>query len=304
MGHDGGGGEAIKFVPHVNVEANLFTEGIIVEPYMEEGDDLDKEIEAMFMMRNMTSPFQRKKSAHTTCEEADLYPLAKDAVEVANGILEHKQFVPKLIQRMQDIERTIQVDRSPFLPIYKNIRNAQGSRLLSSWTINTQVYDDDINYLGPMTMAPYAFFSRIFYEACLVFFTLSLLSFIFQYVSKWTAFLEHKLMDCFRRTWAFVRGRQRYEPVHDNDDDTDVADDDSLTDKIMGSRLKSVNGNKADSKDVPEIELTLFSDEIHHPTRSSTQRRKSLAERIMGSPRLQTPNDNRNMVEVKNLSEI
>jgi hypothetical protein len=237
-----------------------------------------QEIEAIFMMRNMTSLFQRKKSAHTTCEEADLYPLAKDAVEVANGILEHKQFVPKLIQRMQDIERTITVDESPFLTIYKNIRNAQDSRLLSSWTINTQVYDDDINYLGPMAMAPSSFFSRILYEACLIFSILSLLSFIFHYVSKWTAGLERKLMDCFRRTWAFVRGRQRYEPVHDTDDDTDATDDDSLTDKIRGSRLQSAPRNKAEPNNIPEIELAFahsFSDEIHHPTRSSTQRRNA-----------------------------
>jgi hypothetical protein len=232
--------------------------------------------------------------------------LAKDAVEVANGILEHKQFVPKLIQRMQDIERTIKVDQSPF-------RNAQDSRLLSSWTINTQVYDDDINYLGPIAMAPYVFFSRIFNEACLIFLALSLLSFLIQYLSKWTAGLEQKMLYCFRRTLAFLRGRQRYDPVHDNnDDDTDAADndDDSLTDKIMGSpRLQSVfNRNKADPTHIPEIELAFshsFSDKIHHPsTRSITQRRNSLSERIMDSPRLQTLNANRNKFEFKNLSEI
>ena len=121
------------------------------------------------MVRNMTI-FQRKRAIpETTCQEADLYPLAKDAVLLATSIFQHPDFVANLVGAIEQLEIkegvTISSEEtgskvknhadmdshyptSPFAAVYQHLGNQQSSRVLSSWPVGTQVYDSSKSLAG------------------------------------------------------------------------------------------------------------------------------------------------------------
>jgi hypothetical protein len=149
--------------PHATVRRALMS--------VEKPRELLQEVGVLW--QNLTQPFRKPKQAFT-CNPSDLYPLAKDAVELANGILEHPKFGKRLIENM---------------PPYRK------ARVVSSWTIGTQVYDDKINYYGHIATTPYLFIFRVLYETSIVFFFLSLCSCLiqcFQTYRHWCGALRRK----------------------------------------------------------------------------------------------------------------
>jgi hypothetical protein len=96
------------------------------------------------MVRNMTI-FQRARTApESTCNESDLYRLAKDAVMLATSVFQQPDFVLILIDTVEELEAAdaaLTKDDSPFLPVYERARNIRASHLVSAWTVGTQIYD-------------------------------------------------------------------------------------------------------------------------------------------------------------------
>jgi hypothetical protein len=73
----------------------------------------------------LSRPFRGVPPAtHSTCDPFVLFPLAKDAVELADGILKHPAFGDYLAQ---------------------GLTNCSNAKVVSSWTTGVQVYDDAIN---------------------------------------------------------------------------------------------------------------------------------------------------------------
>jgi hypothetical protein len=185
---------------------------------------------------DFTFPFRLPKQEFT-CNPSDLYPLAKDAVELANGILEHEGFGERLAESM---------------PSYHT------ARVISSWTIGTQVYDGNVNYLGPIAMTPYLFLLRILYEASLVFVFISILSCIGQ---MFTAY-RHLCSPIFRR-WCCGKPA-RYQTIPTNEDDSENGSTNSLA--------------NAHTQEI-ELELSFahsFSDNYKKNAATTTKRRNSM----------------------------
>lgn len=92
---------------------------------------------------NFTQVFRNPPST-STCDPLELYPLAKDAHELTTKILTHPSFAAMLVKDMEAFDR---------------------ARLVSSWTIGTQLYDDSINFLGPLASTPFFLVVRLLHEA-------------------------------------------------------------------------------------------------------------------------------------------
>jgi hypothetical protein len=157
---------------------------------------------------NRTSPLRNGKT-ESNCEASEMYPLAKEAVDLASRILRNEKFETLLAEA---------------IPTVRDVR------VLSSWTINTQVYDQEINYFGPLgsRWGPYVFgfrlFCEILYKAC-----------FFWVMTTFVIYVKDKYCTChfpchFRAFWqSFVirickwwTGRKwpRYQQVsnHEQDD--------------------------------------------------------------------------------------
>jgi hypothetical protein len=104
------------------------------------------------MVRNMTI-FQRTRTApESTCNESDLYRLAKDAVLLATSVFQQSDFVSSLIDTIEELEAAESGSTnedsdasSPFLPVYERARNIRASYLVSAWTVGTQIYDSGMS---------------------------------------------------------------------------------------------------------------------------------------------------------------
>eukprot|EP00980_Cylindrotheca_fusiformis_P028509 scaffold22607_cov123-Cylindrotheca_fusiformis.AAC.6 len=100
---------------------------------------------------NNTSPIRPNGGTESSCEATEMYPLAKQAVDLSSRILKTERFEFLLADTMPAVRAV---------------------RVLSSWTINTQMYDEEINYFGPLgsRWGPYVVGFRIFcevlYKAC------------------------------------------------------------------------------------------------------------------------------------------
>ena len=101
------------------------------------------------MVKNITGSLRNGQAPPTACKDSDLFALAKDARIVAYGIPELPTFMAQLIFDIHAYatERGVQ-QKFAFSPIFNDDEYAVQSRLLSSWTIRTDV-DDEINYFGP-----------------------------------------------------------------------------------------------------------------------------------------------------------
>lgn len=139
---------------------------------------------------NLTQVFSRPRTS-SVCDPYDLYPLAMDAHEIANNVLSNPNFQAELVYNMNGYDAV---------------------HLVTSWTIGTQVYDDYINYLGPLASTPFFIVVKILHEA-FVFMTLA-----------WLAMCTFKVCrlfcGCFRRTWQQQQYTgPRYKPVSAKDED-------------------------------------------------------------------------------------
>jgi hypothetical protein len=222
---------------------------------------------------NLTKPFRTPQSSTTCDTSSDLYALAKDAMELANGILEHENFGTRLVQDM---------------PSYHK------GRVISAWTIGTQVYDEYVNYLGPIGMTPYLLLFRVLFESSLVFLVISIVSMCLQRLARWRYWhwgcissrrIRQLLPFYCCRSWLSwfsnntSSGGSRYQsvPADDNGNHND-GDDDSLTDKIMGTTTSYSSAAASPPKHpVKEVELHSFSDIHKKAGATTTKRRNSLS---------------------------
>ena len=181
---------------------------------------------------NLTQVF-RSPTSTSMCDPYDLYPLAKDAHEIANNILTHRIFTASLGQNMKPYDKV---------------------RLVSSWTIGTQVYDDYINYLGPLASTPFFMLVKFLHEA---------------FILMTIAWFGMCLLKVFRisRVCLF-RGFKHWQPHYEavltkDDDDNDIKNEEEA--KLMNSTFRNGVGNStsnssrivAQHHQPKEVELTV-----------------------------------------------
>jgi hypothetical protein len=159
---------------------------------------------------NFTKVF-RGSRASSVCNPFDLYPLAKTANLVADEILANPRFLSLLVTEnynnlegdgdSDDTVRLLQ-DRGK-----KGLKGFRSARLISSWTIGTQIYDDSVNYLGPLASTPLFPIIKLLHEA--IFFILAL----------WLC----KLLICLAKSIRLcrvcgIRLKKKWYPNQDNPD--------------------------------------------------------------------------------------
>lgn len=160
------------------------------------------------MMKNITKRFNRDRTPRATCEDADLYQLAKQSLRVSREVLSKSNFMSILIAEVKEEDMLQEL-------------TASESRLVAAWTIRTDL-DDDINYFGP----PIPLYKRL-----LIFF-LSLLWYGSVFVSAWVcwSYVEALCLWRFpglRRYRSMLDRSSRYQKLdhqeEDSDDDTTTA---------------------------------------------------------------------------------
>jgi hypothetical protein len=141
---------------------------------------------------NLTQVF-RSSTRSSTCNPLDLYPLAKDARTVASTILPHPEFFYHLVPNLLGFDDVI---------------------LISAWTIGTQVYDDRVNYFGPLASTPFFLIIKFLHEAFLVMTLMWIALSLFKFTRLFRV--------CFTRTvkrWRNNNDDDEYNPISPNDDD-------------------------------------------------------------------------------------
>ena len=212
---------------------------------------------------NLTEPFRTAK-ATTTCHNEELYPLAKDAVELANDILGKAEFGDRLAQEIPACTK---------------------GRVVSSWTIETEVNDAQFNNLGPTVKVPYAAVFRGLFQASIMLIALFLIGRIHYGLMK---VRQRSCRSCTCRRslpiihrWQYYGAGARYQSVPTDNcevDDNNDNDDDSLTDKILGNVTPTIHMSPV--KDVELSYAHTFSD-IHKKAGSNTKLRRITEKGIM-----------------------
>ena len=100
----------------------------------------------------------RLRKPRTTCKSDDLFDLAKKALELRKQVLLQDRFMMLLIEELKRSEGLLDPDsrsellssdyESPFSKLYDSDELLVYSKILSVWSIRTEI-DDEINYLGP-----------------------------------------------------------------------------------------------------------------------------------------------------------
>ena len=142
---------------------------------------------------NFTQVF-RSPSPETVCDPYDLYPLAMHAHEIANNILPHPLFNVRLVEALDGYHE---------------------AHVVSSWTIGTQVYDEYINYLGPLASTPFFVVVKCLHEA-----------FVFMTIA-WVAICLFKFCRAFRVSvfrWCKQHSGFSYRPVPTKDEEHAIED--------------------------------------------------------------------------------
>ena len=111
---------------------------------------------------NFTNKVFRKSKPSSLCDPFDLYPLAKISNEVADNILTHPTFLSLLGDGMSPLLQNMGGENTTAAR-----STTLSARLVSSWTIGTQIYDDYVNYLGPLASAPLFIILKFFHETFL-----------------------------------------------------------------------------------------------------------------------------------------
>jgi Xylanase inhibitor N-terminal len=97
--------------------------------------------------RNFTRA--KGKDPRVRCNPDQLFPLARDALDLKASVLSHDQFVSTLVAELRAQDRLLnRSSTSPYRTLYDNSNLVKDSRLLAAWTIRTEI-DDEINYFGP-----------------------------------------------------------------------------------------------------------------------------------------------------------
>lgn len=205
------------------------------------------------MVKNFTSSFRRKRSSQTVCNDADLYPLAKDAVLIAQEILGRQDFMKHFVRELQNVESSrgpLEGKPTPFTPIYNHEPFVAESRVVSAWTIRTQV-DDKINFMGPPGSFRHLLLMNFMRNLPLF---LGLFFFFFSIFSIGARFatalsLSNVVSEVRSRIPYPRRWRHYYSPVSKDtplEDEVEIDDEDSVMEKILGgprpSRRGSLNG--------------------------------------------------------------
>jgi hypothetical protein len=100
----------------------------------------------------------RVNKGKATCDEDDLYVLAKKALQLRKEVLSRNLFMPILIEELKRTEGLMDPDSrmeqlsttydSPFERVYSSDEYIIYSKVLAVWSIRTEI-DDEINYFGP-----------------------------------------------------------------------------------------------------------------------------------------------------------
>ena len=159
---------------------------------------------------NFTSVF-RGSEATSVCDPFDLYPLAKNANLLSDEILANPTFLSLLVAENTDIyddgDETHQILRDGGKKVLKGFSSV---RLESSWTIGTQIYDDSINYVGPLASTPFYPLFVILYK---VFFFMSAI-----WVCKFLIFVSKSIRLC--RVYG-IRLKKKLSPYQDEDTESE-----------------------------------------------------------------------------------
>jgi hypothetical protein len=133
----------IKVVMEISIFNPMYdAENTTVDEYQLEDDR--SEYPLSNILRNITGTLRGHKT-RTTCEQEELFPLAKQALSVKD-LMERDAFIVFLIGELRKAERT---ERFPFGPISSISYNAsESSKMLSVWTIRTGI-EEEINFYGP-----------------------------------------------------------------------------------------------------------------------------------------------------------
>jgi hypothetical protein len=207
---------------------------------------------------NFTRIFRRSR-ATSVCNPFDLYPLAKTANLVADEILTNPRFLSLLVTENRnnlddddDDDETHRLLRDRFKKGLKGFRSA---RLISSWTIGTQIYDDSVNYLGPLASTPLFPIIKLLHEA--FFFILAL----------WVC----KLLVCLSKSIRLCRvcGIRLKKKWYPNQDDPDNNEDFEMS-LLLPSPSFSTNGGGVGASSEVELAATYLGSKATKRTNSTT----------------------------------
>jgi hypothetical protein len=207
---------------------------------------------------NFTRIFRRSR-ATSVCNPFDLYPLAKTANLVADEILTNPRFLSLLVTENRnnlddddDDDETHRLLRDRFKKGLKGFRSA---RLISSWTIGTQIYDDSVNYLGPLASTPLFPIIKLLHEA--FFFILAL----------WVC----KLLVCLSKSIRLCRvcGIRLKKKWYPNQDDPDNNEDFEMS-LLLPSPSFSTNGGGVGASSEVELAATYLGSKATKRTNLTT----------------------------------
>lgn len=99
------------------------------------------------VLRNFTDRLTGRQ-IKTTCNQDDLYALAKKALRLRKDVLHNPKMIRAIIDELKKLHSGgVDMKDSPFSPIFRGETTGK-NHLLLAWTIRTEV-DDEINYFGP-----------------------------------------------------------------------------------------------------------------------------------------------------------
>lgn len=183
------------------------------------------------MLRNITNSITKREKMN--CDVDQVFKAAKKALDL-NNIFRGDRMMRYLIDEMRDIERNSStvLESSPFDSVYKRDPFGTESRLISSWTVRTQVGSaDEINYLGPPRPLRY----RMVWILHLAF-TLALGA-VFLWSLIWFLVICYEKIRVGKVTLPFSSGRQRYSSLDLRESTASYLGKD-LEDEIMGGDLE------------------------------------------------------------------
>merc|ERR1712238_163912 len=170
------------------------------------------------------------KPTTSVCDPVDLYPLAKVANEVADNVVSNSKFLTMLGDDMSSLLlmggssswRRREEGEKKTTTTATATRSFLSARLLSSWTIETQLYGDTINYLGPLAFTPLFLTLNFLHETCILI-ALSWIGLCFLRSIRLCRVCAIRIV---KKYW----NPNYYNPLSQDDDDDDNADTDNNND--------------------------------------------------------------------------
>jgi hypothetical protein len=214
-----------------------------------------------------------------------LYPLAKDAVLIAQDILGRQDFMKYFVRELQNVESSrgpLEGKPTPFTPMYNQESFVAESRVVSAWTIRTQV-DEKINFMGPPGSFRHLllmnFMRNLPLFLGLFFFFFSIFSIGARFataLSLSTVVSEVRSRIPYPRRW-----RHYYSPVSKDapiEDEVENDEDDSVIEKILGGprtgRRGSLSGGSLHNSS-SELEMTAQAPLPYNEHRTAIPKRRN-----------------------------